>query len=479
MNDASIKILLIDDDIDDKVLVEDVLAEIQDVDFNLQWASNFNEGKKALQGNNFDLCLVDYHLGKNTGIDLIKFADKKQIEKPFILLTGQKNKENDRAANDAGAMDYLLKENINSETLERSIRYALSKSKLIKRAKGNEIKYRALFQNSKDAIVLTNKNFEILESNPMFYQFFELESELQNETNLKEIIQSSSLLREVKKELSSQNFSEDKEFMFYTKAGEERHGLVFFNKYIQTNGDVIFQGIIRDITKRKKAEKELIYLQRMEAASDTAQALAHEIRNPLMSINLSVGFLRENIKDEEAEKYFEIISRSSQRINDLITDLLNSSKDSGFEFEKASINILTKRAIAVVQDRAQLKNVKIESSIPDIDITCNISIKNFEMAITNILVNAIEALEDSPNGKINITLKECRNEAILSISDNGKGIAADRLDKIFSPFHSDKKSGMGLGLTATRNIVARHKGRIEVKSELNKGTTFYIYLPTL
>lgn len=123
------KILLVDDDEDDFIITRDLLMEIRDVDFRIEWVSSYEDAREALKKATHDICLLDYRLGKHTGIELLREATEHGLNLPVILLTGQGDKNIDLEAMKSGACDYLVKDQINSTLLERSIRYSIERKR--------------------------------------------------------------------------------------------------------------------------------------------------------------------------------------------------------------------------------------------------------------------------------------------------------------------------------------------------------------
>jgi signal transduction histidine kinase len=125
--ESSLRVLLIDDDRDDHDLAADVLREAYGAGMRLEWASTFEQGLEALARGGFDICLLDYHLGAKTGLDLLRVAAERRIDVPIVLLTGQGQREIDLEAMRAGAADYLTKDKLSADTLERTIRHSLER----------------------------------------------------------------------------------------------------------------------------------------------------------------------------------------------------------------------------------------------------------------------------------------------------------------------------------------------------------------
>jgi len=233
------------------------------------------------------------------------------------------------------------------------------------------------------------------------------------------------------------------------------------------------------IVELNSANNELLELRSIEKFASTgriARVIAHEIRNPLTNINLSADRLSgDDLEKEEKKHLIEIIMRNSTRINHLITDLLNATKFSELNYQNADINTLLNETLQFAADRVELNKITIEkryaANIPPVKVDKD----RMKIAFLNIIVNAIESM-DAANGKLLIETIMKNGMCVINISDNGKGMNKETLSKIFDPFFTSKKDGNGLGLTNTQNIILNHKGKIQVTSELLKGTTFSITL---
>lgn len=234
------------------------------------------------------------------------------------------------------------------------------------------------------------------------------------------------------------------------------------------------------IEELANANKELVQMRNIEKLAATgriARTIAHEVRNPLTNINLSVDQLRTEVEtqNEAVPPLFDMIMRNSHRINMLITDLLNSTKFTELVYTQISINQIMEETLALAMDRVQLKNIKvIKNYTPDI---CEISVdtEKIKIAFLNIIVNALEAME-ADKGELKIKTENREGRCVVSISDNGTGIDKESLSKLFEPYFTSKPKGTGLGLTNAQNIILNHNGYIYAESEISKGTTFLITL---
>ena len=156
------RVLIVDDDEDDFLLTSHSLKDIPGRKFEVEWASSYQSGLKMIKQCMHDVYIIDYFLGAETGLSLIREALKAQCEEPMILLTGVNNPEVDDAAAELGAFDYLLKGSISPDGLERSIRYSLAQATMFKAVRENEAKFRTVFERSQDMIFIADASGRIM-----------------------------------------------------------------------------------------------------------------------------------------------------------------------------------------------------------------------------------------------------------------------------------------------------------------------------
>ncbi len=204
-----------------------------------------------------------------------------------------------------------------------------------------------------------------------------------------------------------------------------------------------------------------------------ASALAHEVRNPLATINLAVQMLKSPIKILEPTLYLDIILKASGQINDLITDLLNSWQPGKMQPEKYSIHQLLDEALAMAEDRILLKNITVRKDYTTLDCKILVDKQKIKIALTNIIINALDAMP-SEKGKLILITKSINDKCVIEIEDNGSGISKENLPHIFTPYFTGKAGGMGLGLSTTVDILHSNHATAEVESEEGKGTRFIL-----
>jgi len=471
ISNSVIRILIIDDDEDDFFITSEYIKNIPDKKFIIDWCFDYEEGLSKICEGKYDLYLIDYRLGSKTGLELIKEAIKNNCEEPIILLTGKGNQQVDIEAMKAGAFDYQVKPELSVEKLERTIRYALDKAAAMKAVKKNERKFRSFFEKSNDAVFLADEKFVFKDVNDATARLFEYSKEELAELSLYDLMDDPDDIHLLRNRLQHLIEVTNVEMEFVTSSGEKKPCTLSITRETDVHNVVIYQGIIHDISNLKKAEKAKLQLEKLEATGRLARILAHEIRNPLNNINLSIEQLKYSSSEDESKIYFDIIQRNSNTINELISELLNSFKPSEARLEKTSIQFVMNEAVAHALDRIQLKKIELQLSYPEQTLMIQADPEKLKIAFLNIIINAVEAMQEG-SGLLRISLIDGKSEYIVHFEDNGCGIPNEDLSKLFEPYFTSKKNGLGLGLAATLNILQSHKAGIEVHSALGKGTTF-------
>jgi len=468
-----LKVLIIDDDEDDYFITSQYLEEITEFNVSCNWCFKNDEALLKLTENDYDAYFIDYRLGARTGLEILKEAIEKGCTKPVILLTGKGNAQIDRLAVENGAYDYLIKGDLNTEILERSLRYALERFKSFKLINDNEKKYRLLFENAISFIFTCDVNLHFTECNPAsHYLLGQTPEELKNKSLLDFISEKDKQI--VKDLLSDKKNIENLGVELINHAGNVL-GNLSITYFDLPNQQSYWQGIILDETIRSQVEQAKIQKEKFDATYRLVRTLAHEIRNPLTNIGLSLEGIEE--KNIDGQKMFiDIIKRSSSRINNIISELLQSSKAVELRLELIDIVEVVKDAIEIADDRIKLKNITVETSFPDYKIVKEIDIEKITISLINLIVNAVEAMEAN-TGKLCVHILHNIDTTQIVIKDTGSGISETNLKNLFEPYFTTKKTGMGLGLASTLNIIKSHKADIKVESKENIGTTFTIVFP--
>ncbi len=471
---TALNILVVDDDEDDFFIISEYIRSIPAKDFKVDWAYNYADAFNRMVSQRYDLCFVDYRLGIKTGMELLKDAIAAGCEGPIILLTGKGTQEIDVDAMENGAYDYLIKSELNTEKLERCIRYSLERANSIQALKANERKYRNMFEKSKDVVFIANSDLKIADINYAATELLEYELEELISTPLTSLFCNEKNVHFIRMILDEIGEVNDFEVELAAKNNEIKICIISASFEINNKGEKYVQGIIHDNTSRKRAEKSAIQAEKLAATSRLVRSLAHEVRNPLNNINLSVEQLMQLEKEGDSKVYLEIIQRNGKRIGDIITELLNSSRVSAPGKMKAvSLQSVIDSAILAAEDRLTLKRIELLKEYCDESAISLLDEEKLKLAFLNIIINAIEAMEEE-TGKLQIVLSSAEDEYLLEIKDNGCGINDETMQRLFEPYFTSKRNGMGLGLASTLNIIQSHQAHVDVKSEPGRGTSFIL-----
>lgn len=202
-------------------------------------------------------------------------------------------------------------------------------------------------------------------------------------------------------------------------------------------------------------------------------AMAHEVRNPLTNINLAVEMLKMQLSVSDQQTYLDIIMRSSVRINELVDELLKYQNADKIQTKKHSICELLDEVVVMAKDRIMLKNIKVRKKYAAQDCQVVLNKSNMKIALTNIIINAIDAMGMS-NGELTLVTKAIDGRYIVRIEDNGCGIRKEDLKYIFKPNYTKKPGGLGLGLATTREILQLNHVEVSVESVEGEGTQFIL-----
>ncbi len=230
----------------------------------------------------------------------------------------------------------------------------------------------------------------------------------------------------------------------------------------------------------KESRNRIRRSDRLASLGQLAAGMAHEIRNPLVSIKTFLQLLPERINDEEFRTDFLTITTAEvDRISTLLTALLDFSKPSKPNLAEENLNELVDNIIFLIENQVKKKLIRIEKFYDENLRLVAVDKEQIKQVFLNIILNAIQATPE--NGKIQITTRNVRHDdriyAQIEFADTGTGIEKKDLESIFNPFFTKKHEGTGLGLSISHQIIQEHRGNIRAESEMGKGSVFIIDLP--
>ncbi|WEK33486.1 MAG: ATP-binding protein [Candidatus Pseudobacter hemicellulosilyticus] len=467
-----VKILIIDDDEDDYFITSTLIKEIGD-NFQVEWCYKYNEALDHICNSEYDLYFIDYFLGARTGLDLLKEALLKSCQAPMILLTGKGNRAVDREAMIAGAADYLVKGELTSDKLERCIRYSLENARSMKALRDNELRFRNIFERSKDAIFFTDTNLQFLAVNAATTQLLEYSDQEITQLSFYELMPNKKMAGHLADIVLAKGEVDDFEIDLVSSSNEEKSCIFSATVIDNPDGTRYLQCILHDITSLRKAERSVLMAEKLAATGRLARTLAHEIRNPLTNIHLSLDHLRNEETTETQENYYNIMLRNSKRIGAIISELLDTARPTDIILRESPLQDIMDESITAAMDRIVLKNIKLQIRYPDEMIQIQADKEKLKIAFLNIIINAVEAMEEE-KGELSVSITPHAQHYEVRIVDNGCGISEENLKRLFEPYFTSKRNGLGLGLAATLNILHAHHAQVDVHSVPGEGTSFVI-----
>lgn len=506
-----IKTLLVEDNSGDARLVKEALYDSQDVQFEITHFDRLKPALEKLKEENFDILLLDLTLPDESGIKTVNRAKEESPNIPIVVLTGLSDHDLALKALQEGAQDYLVKGQVETELLSRSIRYAIERSQIIASRKESDEKYRSLTDDvldtslvgifildSKSKIVWVNKSVEL---------YFGLPRE--------------DIINKDKKELIEKKlkyiFEKPEDFVLnsieYLNNNQhiqtfECHILKNDNiqdRWLQHFSQPIYSGLYAggriehytDITERKNFEsKQAQLFNELEQANQDLKVLSelksrfvsmvsHEFRTPLTAIMAASDLLKrysDRMTQEQKSARLEKIQREIKHMVQLLEDILVIGRaDAGkFPFNPDFINI--KQICDDIIEEVKVtynSNHNIEFICKNLKETIYADEKIIRHITTNLLSNAVKY---SPNNGDILFKIEFNNENIdFTFKDSGIGIPKQDLKNLFEPFHRAANVGdiygTGLGLAIVKKAIEAHGGKISVESESGKGTVFFVSIP--
>ena len=231
-----------------------------------------------------------------------------------------------------------------------------------------------------------------------------------------------------------------------------------------------------DVSSLKRMEERIRQLDRLAALGRFASSVAHELRNPLTGIATGVQYLSRGFPEgDERHDSVAFILREVVRLNTIIQDLFTASRPREIQLEPVRLQDVASRALRGLKPTPDDAGVRIELERADTWPTVTGDADQLQQVLLNLVQNAVQATP--AGGRIVIRASAEADGAVLEVEDSGAGISPEHLPRIFDPFYTTRTKGTGLGLFVAHGIVQRHRGSIEVKSELGSGALFRIFLP--
>ena len=493
MIEQPLHVLLIEDDEDDYVLVRRLLSKIPFVSYELRWAASYQAALEAAGEDSHDVCLLDFRLGERDGLELLAELTRRGYRKPIIFLTGQGDRNVDIEAMTLGASDFLVKGELNSPLLERSIRYAVERKRAEGALRASESKYKTLSQEFttlleaiEDSLVLLSPDLKVLWANQGAAYGLKLPSP-------KAIGQCCYRMIEGRQEPC-----EDCGALQCFRTGEQQAWMsVQDGRFLDKRAFPLLEDgevqsvilLVRDITEKMTLQAEAMQASHLASLGELAASVAHEINNPINGI-INYAQILAN-KAEANSKELDIsrrIIKEGDRIANIVRSLLSFARDDQKSKGPCSFHEILKDTLTLVHRPMRKEGIQVILEMADRFPLVVVNPQQIQQVILNVINNARFALNEKYPGTHDDKVLKIGGERIsrdgrdflrLSFLDRGTGIGADILNRVMEPFFSTKpsKQGTGLGLSISNRIINDHGGRFEIQSVAGEYTNVIVELP--
>lgn len=254
--------------------------------------------------------------------------------------------------------------------------------------------------------------------------------------------------------------------------GEIRHN--YYYPFSDNDGSALVLVLGFDVADKKRLDNEIARLDRLNLVGEMAAGIGHEIRNPMTTVRGFLQMLSEKADCARYADYFSLMIEELDRANSIITEFLSLAKNKAVEFKTQDLNRIIKVIMPLISADAMVTDNDIEVELGDVPKLL-LDEKEIRQLLLNLVRNGLEAM--SPGGSLAIKTFCEGGEVVLAVTDHGKGIGPDVLEKIGTPFYTTKENGTGLGLAVCYSIAARHKAAVTVDTGPT-GTTFYVRFRT-
>jgi two-component system cell cycle sensor histidine kinase/response regulator CckA len=497
--------LIIEDNPGDVRLVQEMLLEISGGDYNSEAVFRLQPGCERLQKGEIDLVLLDLLLPDSEGLDTVRAIQRCGPTVPIVVLTVVKDEKSAIEAVSIGAQDYLVKGEMTSSMLAKSIRYAIARKGLETALRESEERFRLAADNYPAAFAIYDKDLRFEFVNETFVRMLGRPREEIIGKKDEELIPHEVTTRylPILRDAAKTGETQSTEFSF-SISGSKFTYITTFVPVLDEGGKVRQVAAFNsDISQRKKAEEalrqsEARYRQLSESLEETVKAkveelrriqslaqigqmvsvVAHEIRNPLQNIRMGIETIRMMLQpDSEKREVLDEIDHGINLLNNTVTELLEYSKPVELKRSPWPISEVCNQATRGLSHL--LENISVE-------ISCNpekekVWIDGAKMirVLMNLLNNSTDAMPEG--GKVSVSSRlfqdDGQKKLRLIVSDTGRGIPPEKLPLVQEPFYTTKLHGTGLGLSICRRIVEAHGGTLTISSQFNKGTTIEIVIP--
>jgi two-component system, cell cycle sensor histidine kinase and response regulator CckA len=498
MTNQTIKILLVEDNPGDVLLLQETLSEISLITFVVVNVERLSSALKQLQTDVFDVILLDLVLPDSQGLESFAKIYQQVPLTPIVVLTGMSDESTALKAMQAGAQDYLVKGRVSgSDLLMRSIRYAIERKRAEAILQKRERELRTLTEHAPDIISRFDRDRRYLFINAAVEAATGIAAAAFLGKTARELGLPITTVEQWETTLN-QVFATGEATSIESEA-EMPQGMRHYQSRcvpeFALDGSVESVLVMsRDTTEQKQLEAQLFRAQRMESLGTLASGIAHDMNNiltPILVVSQLLPIKIPNL-DEQNQHLLKMLEDSAKRGSNLVKQILTFSR--GLEGERSPVTIEVLLAeIEQILKSTFPKSIRLMFDRPATHLWPVVAdATQLHQVLMNLCVNARDAIPNqgsltisaenrtisAADARINIEAKPGAY-VVVTIADTGSGIAPEVLDRIFEPFFTTKAvgKGTGLGLATAIGIIKNHRGFVTVSSEVGKGTQFQIFLP--
>jgi len=504
--------------VDDEELVRNLLVEALGMEgYQVDTALNGLEALDRLGDQSYDAIITDLAMPKMNGLELIRETNESYPDIPKIIITGAGTLENAIEAVRLGAYDYVKKP-LNLGELSLLLNRAIGNRKLVlanrefqvqleqsnqrleqrvkertRELKKSEEKFRGLFENANDAILVVNRRGRFRNCNQSARTMLGYTEDELMEMSLSDTIADyETIWPAIERQLLNRGSVSGLEHQMIRRGGD----LIFVENSSTTrlsdkDSVVGYQMFLRDVTIRKHAETEIQrkkeQLERMNRLKDEFIAhLSHELLTPLVPLKGYFSIIRQNIDSPEIiTSSVDAAQKDAGRLQRLLENLIDLSQYiSGSAILKQlplEINDPVRRAVEEIRDKAVQKEISIDLELAENLPPVFADQRKIQQIVLNLLSNAVKFTEIK--GHIIVKTEQDTKDVLIKVIDSGIGICGEEVPHIFESFYQEdgstrrKRGGIGIGLAMVKRLVELHCGQVQVHSESGKGSEFTVSLP--
>jgi len=347
----------------------------------------------------------------------------------------------------------------------------------------SESKFRRLFEASRDAIFIWDLDKRIVDINEAGVQMFEFndKAEALSIETIDQLFWDARDCDSLLKSIEQNGFVMEAETSMVNRSAKCLDVLVTANlRHDETGNPNGFEGVLRDVTERKEFEQWLAQTEKLASLGQLAAGVAHEINNPLSVIKCYSDLIKKNVEaGSQICSDVNIIEKHTQSCKAIVEALLNFARVTETKITRADIHEGLEEVLSILEEHLSKPHISLRRNYAENIPQTTIDTEKMKQVYMNLLVNARHAISGKGEVTVATAFDPEENTVVIKIADTGCGIPPDKINAIFDPFFTSRKTGKGtgLGLSISYGIVREHGGEILVESSVGKGSVFTVVLP--